>query len=36
MTDPNTTQLPIEATRAGRLLTAAEFLRLADVPPEVE
>jgi site-specific recombinase XerD len=29
-------QLPIEITPAARLLTAAEFHRLADVPPEVE
>ena len=29
-------QLPAEAQPAGRLLTAAEFHRLADVPPEVE
>jgi site-specific recombinase XerD len=29
-------QLPTEITPANRLLTAAEFHRLADVPPEVE
>jgi integrase/recombinase XerD len=29
-------QLPAEIAPAGRLLTAAEFHRLADVPPEVE
>jgi integrase/recombinase XerD len=29
-------QLPTEIAPAGRLLTAAEFHRLADVPPEVE
>src|SRR5436189_4006512 len=33
----NTTdQLPTEIAPTGRLLTAAEFHRLADVPPEVE
>jgi site-specific recombinase XerD len=31
-----TDQLPTEIVPAGRLLTAAEFHRLADVPPEVE
>jgi site-specific recombinase XerD len=37
MTDPTTTdQLPAEIAPASRLLTAAEFHRLADVPPEVE
>ncbi len=30
------TQLPAETTPGNRLLTAAEFHRLADVPPEVE
>ena len=29
-------QLPTEIAPASRLLTAAEFQRLADVPPEVE
>ena len=29
-------QLPTEIAPAGRLLTAAEFHRLADVPPEIE
>jgi integrase/recombinase XerD len=29
-------QLPAEILPAGRLLTAAEFHQLADVPPEVE
>ena len=29
-------QLPAEITPAGRLLTSAEFHRLADVPPEIE
>ena len=29
-------QLPTEIAPTGRLLTAAEFHRLADVPPEVE
>src|ERR1700674_2677833 len=33
MTD---TQLPTQITPAERLLTAAEFQRLADVPPEIE
>jgi integrase/recombinase XerD len=37
MSDPTTTdQLPAEITPTNRLLTAAEFHRLADVPPEVE
>src|SRR4051794_37840446 len=31
-----TDQLPTEIAPTGRLLTAAEFHRLADVPPEVE
>ena len=31
-----TDQLPTEAAHGSRLLTAAEFHRLADVPPEVE
>jgi integrase/recombinase XerD len=31
-----TDQLPTQTTPANRLLTAAEFHRLADVPPEVE
>ena len=31
-----TEQLPAQVEPAGRLLTAAEFHRLADVPPEVE
>src|ERR1051325_7495880 len=35
MTD-TTDQLPTEIAPTGRLLTAAEFHRLADVPPEVE
>jgi integrase/recombinase XerD len=35
MTDA-TDQLPTKITPAGRLLTTAEFHRLADVPPEVE
>jgi integrase/recombinase XerD len=30
------TQLPAQNTPTERLLTAAEFQRLADVPPEVE
>jgi hypothetical protein len=30
------TQLPAEIAPANRLLTAAEYHRLADVPPEVE
>jgi integrase/recombinase XerD len=33
---PTDTQLPAEITPTERLLTAAEFQRLADVPPEVE
>ena len=37
MTDDTITdQLPIQIAPGGRLLTAAEFHRLADVPPEVE
>jgi len=37
MTDTDTAdQLPTEIAPANRLLTAAEFHRLADVPPEVE
>jgi integrase/recombinase XerD len=37
MSDPPTdTQLPSQITPTERLLTAAEFQRLADVPPEVE
>src|SRR5580704_14932967 len=37
MSDPETdTQLPAQITPAERLLTAAEFQRLADVPPEIE
>jgi site-specific recombinase XerD len=36
MPDATTTQLPTEIVPAARLLTAAEFHRLADVPPEVE
>src|SRR5437868_3089924 len=37
MSDPLTdTQLPTPITPTERLLTAAEFQRLADVPPEVE
>ena len=31
-----THQLPTQIARGDRLLTAAEFHRLADVPPEVE
>src|SRR5271166_5102830 len=31
-----TEQLPIEIIPANRLLTASEFHRLADVPPEIE
>jgi integrase/recombinase XerD len=31
-----TDQLPTEIVPANRLLTAAEFHRLADLPPEVE
>ncbi len=34
--DRNADRLPIPSAPAGRLLTAAEFHRLADVPPEVE
>ncbi len=34
--DQMTDQLPIAPARGSRLLTAAEFHRLADVPPEVE
>jgi integrase/recombinase XerD len=33
---PTDTQLPAQITPTERLLTAAEFQRLADVPPEVE
>jgi hypothetical protein len=37
MSDQQTdTQLPAQITPTERLLTAAEFQRLADVPPEVE
>jgi integrase/recombinase XerD len=37
MSDPHTaTQLPTPITPTERLLTAAEFHRLADVPPEIE
>ena len=37
MTDNTTTDpLPIQIAPPDRLLTAAEFHRLADVPPEVE
>ena len=37
MTDDTTTdQLPIQILPVDRLLTAAEFQKLADVPPEVE
>jgi integrase/recombinase XerD len=37
MSDPRTdTQLPTEIIPTERLLTAAEFHRLADVPPEIE
>jgi hypothetical protein len=37
MSDPETDpQLPTPITPTERLLTAAEFQRLADVPPEVE
>ncbi len=37
MNDATTTdQLPTQIAPADRLLTAAEFHRLADVPPEVE
>jgi hypothetical protein len=35
-TDRPAAQLPTEIAPADRLLTAAEFHRLADVPPEVE
>lgn len=34
--DDTTNQLPAPTPRADRMLTAAEFHRLADVPPEVE
>jgi hypothetical protein len=34
--DRPSAQLPTEIAPADRLLTAAEFHRLADVPPEVE
>ena len=34
--DAITDQLPTRIAPANRLLTAAEFHRLADVPPEVE
>ena len=33
---PSTGQLPVGITPGARLLTTAEFHRLADVPPEVE
>jgi site-specific recombinase XerD len=36
MTSDTADQLPAEIVPANRLLTAAEFHRLADVPPEVE
>src|SRR5580704_17728664 len=37
MSDPQTdTQMPAQITPAERLLTAAEFHRLADVPREIE
>src|SRR5260370_29167534 len=37
MPDPQTdTQLPAQTTPTDRLLTAAEFHRLAEVPPEIE
>ena len=37
MSDPPTdTQLPAQISPPEQLLTAAEFQRLADVPPEVE
>src|SRR5271155_3013034 len=37
MSDPETDpQLPAQITPTERLLTAAEFQRLADVPPEIE
>ena len=32
--DAETDQLPAQITPADRLLTAAEFQKLADVPPE--
>ena len=35
-TSPSADQLPAEIALGGRLLTAAEFHRLADVPPAVE
>ncbi|MFZ0209906.1 MAG: hypothetical protein WAL59_28010 [Roseiarcus sp.] len=35
ITEPSD-QLPSEIAPADRLLTAAEFHRLADVPPEIE
>src|SRR5471030_1927830 len=35
-TDDTTDQFPIQIIPADRLLTAAEFQNLADVPPEVE
>lgn len=35
-TNPSSTQLPAEIAPAERTLTAAEFQRLSDVPPEVE
>jgi len=35
-TDTSTDQLPAQTAPANRLLTAAEFHQLADVPPEVE
>ena len=36
MAQPSADHLPAEIPTSGRLLTAAEFHRLADVPPEVE
>ena len=36
MTTDTADQLPAEIAPGNRLLTAAEFHRLADVPPEVE
>ena len=36
MNDDTTDQLPTQIAPADRLLTAAEFQNLADVPPEVE
>jgi site-specific recombinase XerD len=36
MTDPNQTLQTIPVEPTGRLLTAEDFLRLSDVPPEVE